>query len=79
MESASTSRAGRVHGDSTRPKRFYKKKISDKKEDMETLGYTAACPGCTAVKRGTTATTHSEECGKRFAEELDKVGDEVSA
>ena len=43
---------------------------------MEQFGYTAGCPGCRAANRGTTAANHSEECRKRLAEELEKVGDE---
>ena len=43
---------------------------------MEKFGYMAGCPGCRAANRGTTAANHSEECRKRLAEELEKVGDE---
>ncbi len=47
-----------------------------RKEDLEKFGYTAGCPGCRAATRGTTAVSQSEECRKRLAEELEKVGDE---
>ena len=43
---------------------------------MEKFGYTAGCPGCRASNRGTTAANHSEECRKRLAQDLEKVGDE---
>ncbi len=32
-----------------------------RKEDLETFGHTASCPGCRAVNRGTTAKNHSEK------------------
>ena len=43
---------------------------------METFGHTPGCPGRRAANKGTTAANHSEQCRKRVAEELDKVGDE---
>ena len=46
-----------------------------RKDDLEKFGYTAGCPGCRAVNRGTTAANHTEECRSRIAEELEKVGD----
>jgi hypothetical protein len=47
-----------------------------RREDLEKYGYTAGCPGYRAVNRGTTSANRSEECRKRLAEKLEKVGDE---
>ncbi len=58
---------------------FTRRRLRVGKEDLETSECTAGCPGCRAVNRGRTATNHSEVCRKRFADELDKVGDEMLA
>ena len=55
---------------------YTRRRCRIRKEDLEKFGYTAGCPGCRAANRGTTAVNHSEECRKRLAEELEKVGDE---
>ncbi len=55
---------------------FTRRRFRIRKEDLETFGCTAGCPGFRAVNRGTTATNHSEECRKRLGEELEKVGGE---
>ena len=55
---------------------FTRRRFRIRKEDLEKFGYTAGCPGCRAVSRGTTAMNHTEECRKRIAEELGKNGDE---
>ena len=35
------------------------------KEDLNELGYTAKCPGCLAILRGTARQGHSADCRKR--------------
>ena len=46
------------------------RKVYIAKEDLETHGYTAKCPGCTSILRGTTRQAHSEACRRRMEEEL---------
>ncbi len=46
---------------------FTRRRFRIRKEDLETFGYAAGCPGCRAADRGTTAANHSEECRKRLA------------
>ncbi len=46
---------------------FTSRRFRIRKEDLETFGHTADCPGCRAVNRGTTATNQSEERRKRLA------------
>jgi hypothetical protein len=55
---------------------YTRRRFRIRKEDLEKFGYTAGCPGCKAANRGTTAGNHAEECRKRLAEELEKIGDE---
>jgi hypothetical protein len=40
------------------------------REDLERHGYSANCPGCKSILRGTTRQGHSESCRKRLEEEL---------
>ena len=47
------------------PARFYIRKM-----DLEKHGYTANCPGCKAVLRGTTKQKHSEACRARFLQAM---------
>ena len=55
---------------------YTRRRFRKRKDDLEKFGYTAGCPGCRAVNRGTTAANHSEECRRRIAEKQEKVGDE---
>jgi hypothetical protein len=41
-----------------------------RKEDLEKHGYSANCPGCKSILRGTARQGHSESCRKRLEEEL---------
>jgi hypothetical protein len=41
-----------------------------RKEDLERHGYSANCPGCKSILRGTARQGHSESCRKRLEEEL---------
>jgi hypothetical protein len=41
-----------------------------RKEDLEKCGYSANCPGCKAILRGTARQGHSESCRRRIEEEL---------
>ena len=53
------------------PLRFYIKKA-----DLEQHGFSARCPGCKALLRGTARQGHSEDCRRRLAEAMageDKV------
>ncbi len=50
---------------------YTRRRFRIRKDEMEKFGYTAGCPGCRAVNRGTSAMNHSEECRKRIAEELE--------
>ncbi len=52
------------------------RRLRTKPQDPEKLGFATGCPGCRAANRGSTAVGHSEECRKRIAEELTKLGDE---
>ena len=47
------------------PTRFFIKKA-----DLEKHGYTARCPGCVAILRGTARQGHSEGCRTRLAHEM---------
>ncbi len=53
-----------------------KRRLQVREDDLKTFAQTAGCPGCRAAHRVTTATNHAEECRRRTAEELEKVGDE---
>ena len=55
---------------------FARRRFRIKKDDLESYGYTAGCPGCRAVNRGTAAQNHTEECRRRISDKLEKVGDE---
>jgi hypothetical protein len=46
------------------------RKVAIAKQDLEEFGYTAKCPGCLAVLRGTTRQGHSQDCRRRMQEEL---------
>ena len=37
-----------------------------KQEDFETHGYSAGCPGCAALLRGTSKQKHTQECRDRM-------------
>jgi hypothetical protein len=41
-----------------------------RKEDLEKHGYSANCPGCKSILRGTARQGHSESCRKRLEEEF---------
>jgi hypothetical protein len=41
-----------------------------RREDLETHGYSARCPGCSSILRGTTKQTHSEPCRLRLAQAM---------
>jgi hypothetical protein len=43
------------------------------KDDLLKHGYSAKCPGCKAILRGTARQGHSEECRKRMAREMSEV------
>jgi hypothetical protein len=45
-------------------------RIMIRKEDLEKHGYSANCPGCKSILRGTARQGHSESCRKRLEEEL---------
>ena len=40
------------------------------KEDVEKHGYSAECPGCPTILRGTSRQGHSEGCRKRIEEKM---------
>ncbi len=63
--------AERVKGKSE----FTRRRFRIQREDLETPGYTAGCPGCGAVNTGTTAANHSEECRKGLQKDSREVGD----
>ncbi len=46
------------------------------RQDLEKFGYTAGRRGRRTANRGTTAVGRGEECRKRIAEKLDRIGDE---
>ena len=46
------------------------RKVYITKGDFEEHGYTARCPGCISILRGTTRQAHSVECRKRMESEL---------
>ena len=47
------------------PRRLYIQKA-----DLEKVGYTAGCPGCISMLRGTARQAHSEGCRRRVEVEL---------
>ena len=47
------------------PKRVY---VS--RENLEEFGFTARCPGCVSLLRGTARQAHTENCRRRIEEEL---------
>ncbi len=47
------------------------RKVYISKDDFETHGYAAGCPGCKSVLRGTTRQAHNEACRKRVEKELE--------
>ena len=49
---------------------FVPHRIMIKKEDLEKYGYSAGCPGCKAILRGTARQGHSEACRSRIETEL---------
>ena len=51
------------------PKRVY---IS--RENLEEFGFTARCPGCMSLLRGTARLAHTENCRRRIEEELKGTG-----
>ena len=40
------------------------------RQDLEAHGYTAKCPGCTAILRGTARQAHSEQCRARMEKDM---------
>ena len=49
---------------------FVPHRIMIKKEDLEKFGYSAGCPDCKAILRGTARQGHSEACRSRIETEL---------
>ena len=49
---------------------FVPHRIMIKKKDLEKYGYSAGCPGCKAILRGTARQGHSEACRSRIETEL---------
>ena len=49
---------------------FVPHRIMINKEDLEKYGYSAGCPGCKAILRGTARQGHSEACRSRIETEL---------
>ena len=47
------------------------RKVYITKEDLETHGYTAKCPGCISILRGTARQAHIEACRRRVEKELE--------
>ena len=47
------------------------------REDLEQQGYTAKCPGCLAILRGTARQGRSEECRKRIEEAMEEDSSKV--
>ena len=58
----------RVEAERAVPTRF-----TISKDDLLKHGYSAKCPGCKAVLRGTARQGHSEECRKRMEREMSDV------
>jgi hypothetical protein len=58
----------RVEAERAVPTRF-----AISKDDLLKHGYSAKCPGCKAILRGTARQGHSEECRKRMAREMSDV------
>ena len=40
------------------------------REDLEVYGFTARCPGCMSLRKGTARQAHLENCPKQIEEEL---------
>ena len=50
---------------------FVPHRIMIKKEDLEKYGYSAGCPGCKAILRGTARQGHSEACRSRIEDRVE--------
>ena len=46
------------------------KRVCTSRENLEEFGFTARCPGCTSLLRGTARQAHTESCRRRIEEEL---------
>ena len=46
------------------------KRVCTSRENLEEFGFTARCPGCTSLLRGTTRQAHTENCRRRVEVEL---------
>ena len=46
------------------------KRVCTSRENLEEFGFTARCPGCTSLLRGTTRQAHTENCRRRVEAEL---------
>ncbi len=76
MKSKITGHPSEITGAVRGKEDFVRIRFRIKKDDLEAYGYTAGCPGCRAVNRGTAAQNHMEECRKRISDGLEKVGDD---
>ena len=46
------------------------KRVCISRENLEEFGFTARCPGCVSLLRGTARQAHTESCRRRIEEEL---------
>ena len=46
------------------------------REQVRMAGFTVGCPGCRAINRGQPAVNHTEQCRKRFEDNMRETGDE---
>ena len=46
------------------------KRLHMTREDLEVFGFTARCPGCMSLLKGTARQAHTEKCQRRIEEEL---------
>jgi hypothetical protein len=60
-----------VEEDIPKTKRFY-----IRKEDVIKYGYTAACPGCTAIRNNRRAVSHNEKCREILLEKMQADADD---
>ena len=68
-------RADRLEPQSAEPERApnletMPRSVNITKKDLEAFGYTAKCPGCLSVVRGTARQAHSSECRNRIEKAL---------
>ena len=46
------------------------KRVYTTREDLEVFGFTARCPGCMSLLKGTARQAHTNNCRRRIEEEL---------